>query len=218
MPETSHFERFLRIYVEWSDILKKDKRFDPARPVITNPVVEDALRPSAPKLTDEPTERNVITEPVTFYWAHLLNVRYRLLLSALNHALHLSGALESNEQPTARGDVITLIFSEMYKIRSLASVLVQLPVRPGTPPEKACAGPPFQMPYTLEIPQLESDRWRWHRDMLIASRNILDVLAQLETDARRRGYVAALKESDADLMQVMDRIIAKSDKRAEVLA
>lgn len=218
MRQRSHFERFRDIYVEWSAILKKDKHFDPARPVVTNPVVEDALRPSPEKLSKKTDERNVITVPLTFYWAHLLNVRYRLLLSALNHALHLSGALESNTQPTARGDVITLIFSEMYKIRSLASVLVQLPVRPDIPPEKACAGPPFQMPYTLEIPQMESDRWRWHRDMLIASRTILDILAQLETDARRKGYIAALKESDADLMHVMNRIIEKSDKRAEVLA
>jgi hypothetical protein len=218
MRQHSHFERFLAIYVEWSKILEKDPRFDPARPVVTNPVVEDSLRPVREKPSMQPDLRNVISEPVTFYWAHLLNVRYRLLLSALNHALHLSGALETNDQPTARGDVITLIFSEMYKIRSIASVLVQLPVRPGTPPDKACAGPPFQMPYTLEIPQRESDRWRWHRDMLFASRNILDALLKLEKEPRRRGYIAALKESDADLTQVMDRIIAKSEKRAEVLA
>ena len=218
MRQRSHFERFLDIYVEWSEIVKKDKRFDPARQVVTNPVVEDALRPVAEEPSMECEARNVITVPLTFYWAHLLNVRYRLLLSGIEHALHLSGALENDTQPTARGDVITLIFSEMYKIRSLASVLVQLPVRPGIPPEKACAGPPFQMPYTLEIPQRESDRWRWHRDMLIASRNILDALSRLEEDPRRRGYIAALKESDADLTQVIDRIIARSEARAEVVA
>jgi hypothetical protein len=72
------------------------------------------------------------------------------------------------------------------------------------------------MPYTLDIPQSESDRWRWHRDMLIASRHILDVLATIETDERRRGYVAALKEGDADLMRLIDRILVRSDKRAEV--
>jgi hypothetical protein len=217
--EGSHFERFLRIYEEWTKVLEKDKSFDPARPVVTNPVVDDAPPKRAAKTVSmKPDERNVITAPVTFYWAHLLNVRYRLLLSALNHALHLSGSLLSNDQPTARGDVITIIFSEMYKIRSLASVLVQLPVHPGIPPEKAAAGPPFQMPYTLEIPQFEGDRWRWHRDMLIASRHILDILATIETDPRRKGYVAALKEADADLMQLMNRMIARADKLSEVLA
>jgi len=87
--------------------------------------------------------------------------------------------------------VITLIFGEMYKIRSLASVLVQLPVRDGTAPDVAAAGPPFQMPYTLDIPQRESDRWRWHRDMRFASRHSLDLIAALESDPRRRGYAAA---------------------------
>jgi Ferritin-like len=214
MRQLSHFQRFLDIYNEWQEVLKTDKHFDPARPVVTNPVVEDSLDPAPPKLSKSTAERNVITAPVTFYWAHLLNVRYRLLLSALNHALHLSGSLDSTKQPTARGDVIMLLFSEMYKIRSLASVLVQLPVRSDTPPDKVCAGPPFQMPYTLEIPQAESDRWRWHRDMIIASQTILGILGTIETDERRKGYVAALKNSDADLIRLIDRILVRADARA----
>ena len=217
MRERSHFERFLDIYVEWSEILEQHKKFDPSRNVVTNPIVEDELRPPE-KISMDPHDQNVITAPVTFYWGHLLNVRYRLLLSALNHALHLDGALLSTKQPTARGDVITLIFSEMYKIRSLASVLVQLPVRSDTPPEVAAAGPPFQMPYTLEIPQFEDDRWRWHRDMLIASQHILDLLAGLDPDPRRQGYIAALRQGDAELIQVMNRLIERENKRAEVLA
>ncbi|HYM60543.1 MAG TPA: ferritin-like domain-containing protein [Thermoanaerobaculia bacterium] len=214
MDQLSHFKRFLDIYEEWQKTLKHHKRFDPARPVVTNPIVEDSLGPEPPpKLSSSAADRNVITAPVTFYWAHLLNVRYRLLLSGLDHALHLAGVLEDTSQPTARGDVITMVFSEMYKIRSIASVLVQLPVRPDTPPEKAAAGPPFQMPYTLDIPQSEDDRWRWHRDMLVASQHILDVLAVMESDERRRGYVAALRESDADFMAVIDRIIARYAKQ-----
>jgi hypothetical protein len=215
MGQLSHFKRFLDIYVEWKQVLEKDKRFDPARKVVTNPTVEDSLCDKPPKISMKPEECNIITARESFYWAHLFNVRYRLLLSGLNHALHLSGSLNSTTRTTARGDVITLIFSEMYKLRSVASVLVQLPVRSDTPPEKAAAGPPFQMPYTLDIPQSEDDRWRWHRDMLVASRHILDVLATIETDDRRKGYVAALKEADADLMQLIDKIIAGLNRRAE---
>ena len=51
--------------------------------------------------------------------------------------------------------------------------------------------------------------------MLIASRHLLDVLDTIETDARRKGYVAALRESDADLMKLIDRILVRDDKRAE---
>jgi hypothetical protein len=218
MQQLSHFRRFLDIYIEWQNILSQDKKFDPARPVVTNPVVGDSFKETPAKISMKPADRNVITAELTFYYAHLLNVRYRLLLSALQHALHLYGALDATNQPTARGEVITMIFSEMYKIRSLSSILVQLPVHNDTPVEVAVAGPPFQMPYTLEIPQRESDRWRWHRDMLFASAHLLDLIAAIETDTRRKGYVAALKESDADLTLLMDRIIQKSQKRAEVTA
>jgi len=218
MEQLSHFHRFLDIYVEWKAILKKHPGFDPARQVATNPIVEDSPDPKAVKPTMDPEKRNVITAMPTFYWAHLQNVRYRLLLSALNHALHLSGSLESTNEPTARGDVITLIFSEMYKIRSLASVLTELPVREGVPPEKYAAGPPFQMPYTLAIPQAENDRWRWHRDMLIASRHLLDRIEVHDTDPRRRSYAAALRESDADLIKLINRIIERLTKTSEVMA
>jgi len=213
MQQLSHFKRFLDIYVEWQEIAGRSRRFDPARPVVTNPIVEDAIVPDdTPKLSMKVADRNIITAPVTFYWAHLLNVRYRILLSGLQHALHLSGSLDDTQQPTARGDVITMVFSEMYQIRSIAAVLVQLPVRPETPPEKMAAGPPFQMPYTLDIPQAEDDRWRWHRDMFIASRNILDVLDTIDTDTRRRGYVAALRDSDTNFIAVMNRIIDRGTK------
>jgi hypothetical protein len=217
MLQRSHFTRFLHIYDEWSEILEEDPNFDPARPVVTNPIVLDTLSQKPGKLSMLSDHCNVITAPVTFYWGHLLNVRYRLLLSALMHALHVPVSLQSTTRPTARGDLISIIFSEMYKIRSLASVLVQLPVRSDTPPSKAAAGPPFQMPDTLEIPQRESDRWRWQRDMVIASQTILETLEKIDTDDGRRGYIAALKESDAELMQLMNRLIAKSEEPAEVL-
>jgi hypothetical protein len=206
MLQNSHFERFLDIYKEWTAVLKKDKDFDPARPVVTNPVVEDVLDPTVQNNTKN---RSVITAPVTFYWAHLQNLRYRLLLSALQHALHLFGAVSSTSTPTARGDVLTLIFSEMYKIRSLASVLVQLPVRHDIPVEEAVAGPPFQMPYTMDIPLEETDRWRWHRDMLLASCRLYDQLDEIETDPRRRGYIAALRQADVDLILLIERIIGQ---------
>ena len=38
-----------------------------------------------------------------------------------------------------------------------------------------------------------------------------------ETDPRRKGYVAALREADADFMELIDRMIARTDSRpAEV--
>jgi len=150
----------------------------------------------------------VITHPVTFCWAHLFNLRYRLLLSGLTHIFESPDAAIAGAQPTAHGELITLVFGEMYKLRGLASVLVELPVRCDVPAVREAAGPPFEMPYTLNIPLRESDRWRWHLDMLLASRGILRHLAILDTDAGRHGFSAALRDSDAQLIRRIEQIVA----------
>jgi hypothetical protein len=55
----------------------------------------------------------VITHPVTRFWAHLFNVRYRLLLSGLTHIFESPDASITGAPPTARGELITLVFGEM---------------------------------------------------------------------------------------------------------
>jgi hypothetical protein len=201
--ERSHFERFLTIYKRWK-VRAGHGAFMPARPVATNPVVEDAIGDPAQVGQGACT---VITQPVTFYWAHLFNVRYRLLLSALTHIFESSVAYTASAQPTARSELITLIFSEMYKIRGVASVLVDLPVRDATPVSQLAAGPPFEMPYTLSIPLREVDRWRWHRDMLVAAHRIIDDVLAIDHDERRRGFARAIREGDHDLERRIDLVI-----------
>ncbi len=213
--ERSHFERFLTIYRQWKAI-ERQGAFAPARPVAPNPVVEGWLAPSG--LARHPA-CTVITHPVTFCWAHLFNLRYRLLLSGLTHLFESPDAAIAGAHPTAHGELITLVFGEMYKLRGLASVLVELPVRCDIPAMHEAAGPPFEMPYTLKIPLRESDRWRWHLDMLVASRGILRHLAVLDTDAGRRGFSAALRDSDAELIRRIERTVAdleQSGSRATV--
>jgi hypothetical protein len=96
----------------------------------------------------------------------------------------------------------------MYKIRGLASVLVELPVHATIPVTQLAAGPPFEMPYTLAIPQREIDRWRWLRDMLVASHRILADLGTLDGDAGRLAFAAAIADGDRALMRRLDLIIA----------
>lgn len=205
--ERSHFVRFRTIYQEWKARAARAS-FSPSRPVATNPVVEDAITEAAPAGHGACT---VISQPVTFYWAHLFNVRYRLLLSALTHIFESSIAYTSSAQPTARTELITLIFGEMYKIRGLASVLVELPVRDDTPASQLAAGPPFEMPYTLSIPLREVDRWRWHRDMLVAAHRITDELLARDDEPRRGDFARAIREGDAELQRRIDLIIRGLD-------
>lgn len=202
--ERSHFERFLTIYSQWK-VIARQGAFVPARPVAQNPVVEGSLAAPGPTRHHACT---VITHPVTFCWAHLFNLRYRLLLSGLTHIFESPDAAIAGAHPTAHGELITLVFGEMYKLRGLASVLVELPVHRDVAAVHEAAGPPFEMPYTLNIPLRESDRWRWHLDMLVASRGILRHLAILDADAGRRGFSAALRDSDAQLIRRIELIIA----------
>jgi len=197
-PAHSHFQRFLTIYQQFAE-LETAADFHPTRPVATNPVVEDAL-------SEHPSHNacTVITHPVTFYWAHLLNVRYRLLLSGLTHVFQSAAA---SARPTARSELITLVFGEMYKLRGLSSVLVEMPAHRGGDAAHAAAGPPFEMPYTVNIPLREVDRWRWHLSMLTASRGILEHLVA-DDDPARRAFAAAIRDGDRALIERIERVIA----------
>jgi len=214
--ENSHFKRFLTIYERWKEIAESDKNFDPSRPVVTNPIVGDSMPEKAPSLQESADSTNTISDPLTFYWAHLFNVRYRMLLTGLMHVFHVAGPLASTTQPSARGQLITLIFGEMYKVRGVASLLVTMPMRKGGDPSKHCAGPPFQMPYTLQIPEREVDRWRWHRDLLFAARDLLDELLVREEGSPRLAYVRSIRDADANTIAVIETMIARLDKLAEV--
>jgi len=218
--EASHFARFLQIYREWKAILKDDKKFDPARPVITNPIVENSLPTTegVVKTTWKTDETNEITDPLTFSWAHLFNVRYRLLLTGLTHSFSLRGSLASTTVPSARGDILTLIFSEMYKIRALSSLLVAMPLREGVPATKIAAGPPFQMPFTLSLPDREDERWRWYRGMLEASRNLLGTLRVIDPDERRRLFAEAMIDGDDDLLVMIDKAVVRETAREAAMA
>lgn len=217
----SHFERFLQIYREWQKILEHEKRFDPSRNVATNPYVEDSLPitegVAATKTKSHPWETNEILDPLTFQWAHLFNVRYRLLLTGLTHSFSLRGSLASTTQPSARGQILTLVFSEMYKIRALSSLLVAMPLRPGLPVRKISAGPPFEMPFTLLLPDREDERWRWYRGMIEASRRILLQLRTEDPDERHRHFVEAMIDGDDELLILIDKAVIRESVIAEVM-
>jgi hypothetical protein len=63
------------------------------------------------------------------------------------------------------------------------------------------AGPPFEMPYTLVIPDGELDRWRLHRDLYVASHSaVQSVEHQLSGKTafadQSRAFLDALDDSD----------------------
>lgn len=199
----SHFERFLTIYREMQEMRKGGVQ--PARNVAVNPYVDsfaedESASPSEGQTSDE--DREEITHPEAKLWAHLFNLRYRLLLNYLSHSFQLEGGLNNTGERTPRATIINATFGEMYNLRSIAHVLVQLPL---APTGDRLAGPPFLVPYTLQLPAGEHNRWREHKDVLTAAGKITDELLALPGQSQQR-YLHALRDADRQLMQIVDKL------------
>jgi Ferritin-like len=189
---SSHFDRFLAIYQAFPDAgtLAEPAAWVPARSI-----------PSGPNTMHEPSEdpaveRGRITDPTARRWATLFNVRYRMLLADLAHFLQLPGPLQDQSgTPTSRGHLRDWAFSEMGTgIRGIAQVLITLPLKetpgPGDPDH---AGPPFELPYTLTLPDDEHDRWRLHLALLDASSSLI---GGIEAASGPSSLLTRMKQSD----------------------
>lgn len=235
----SHFVRFLRIYIEmrtltencaltdieWSEARPPDftpdgwlqlqpenkhnllqgAAWSPARKVATNPYV--SLDPAlTPEMAHTTTTR--ITHPESILWAQLHNVRYRMLLTYLIHSFTLYGGLSASGVITPRGTIVNATFGEMYNLRAISEILMQSPVS-ATDPEAGFAGPPFQMPYTLNSPFGEANRWRGHLDLLIAADSLVDALLQIAPPSRHV-YLTSMREADQNMRTLALRILSGS--------
>lgn len=183
--DNSHFMRFLSIYLQFPDGL------DLARPVATNPNTTVPLcpilnQPSDPEvaLQEHKNRAGRIINPITQLWAHLFNVRYRILLAELHHYLLLRS--NSADQKAVRDRLVKWIFQEMNGRDSSIMALAQkeLAVRDQYNFPGFTAGAPFEVPYTFDLPDRGPDRWRFHRDLYEGSK---DVVRRLEAALQRVG-------------------------------
>jgi hypothetical protein len=189
-PEHSHFRRFLEIF----RCFPKDASWDPARPLPTNPV--------APGLSASEGQ-TPIRDREGGLWANIFNLRYRMLLSYLAHSFHAPGtpAVENR-----RGVIINRMFAEMYNLRAVASILVQLPLAPGA--SERC-GPAFQMPYTLQLPDSEPGYWTLHLGLIAATTDLLAEACRIGS-GDRLDYATALQSLDATARREME-LYAEAD-------
>jgi hypothetical protein len=65
------------------------------------------------------------------------------------------------------------------------------------------------MPYTLNTPFGEANKWRGHLDLLTASSNVVEAL-QLLAPASRHAYLASLREADRNMRELILRILSGS--------
>jgi hypothetical protein len=206
--KASHFKRFLFIFEELEAILEKDKDFKPSRNVAVNPFIpgkdDDGVPLPSIELGSE-HEQDAIADPEARSWGHLLNVRYRMLLNYLAHSFLLDDGFNNSGAVSPRATIINATFGEMYNLRSISNVMVQLPLKPGGRGGKN-AGPPFTIPYTLSLPMGEQNRWREHQNLIEASKTIVDDLLPHITSEGNLRYLHSLLEADEKLMQIISKL------------
>jgi Ferritin-like len=163
--EPSHFERFIHIYEELKDLQTRDPSFKPMHGVPRNPTTRSDFAKLKPEL--RPSDFTYISthdnELAAHNFAQLFNQRYRLLLMYLAHSFRLART-QPMHQPSLRAMVMHRAFGEMYNLKTIAGLLVRLPRHGG-----GRAGPPFEMPYSLDLPQADRDIWRQYDDLLSSS-------------------------------------------------
>ncbi|MFZ0272624.1 MAG: ferritin-like domain-containing protein [Acidobacteriaceae bacterium] len=202
--EPSHFARFLRIFREFP----QDASWAPSRNVAINPVVEDQSGSGTYDNGD-----SVITDPEAIGWAHLFNVRYRLLLVNLLHTFEYPSNLSERSELTPRGLLIHSTFGEMYNLRALSDILMDIPIAHGA---AAFAGPPFQMPYTMKLPVDGIDRWNLHLDLLESSRMLISYLQSI-AGQRHAVYLRGIADIDAQMSASIHTITAGIQRQSSIM-
>jgi hypothetical protein len=181
----SHFEKFLEIYRAFPD----PAVWVPARKLAPNPTTDI-----------NNNEATYIENPYARLWGRLFNVRYRMLLMFLAHSFAIESAAPSN----SKGLLISWAFGEMYNLRSIAEVLMTLPIRKNS---DEFAGPGFEMPSSLDLAPREPDRWRLHRDLIMTSQHFVDKLLRRADASAHEPYLKGLKSVDARaLKQILIQI------------
>jgi hypothetical protein len=202
MSDPSHFARFLRIFREFP----KDGSWTPAKEVPVNPIVSTTIKTAGKgksSLAGTP-----ITHPETMLWAHLFNLRYRSLLVTLLRTFEYPSNLSETSSLTPRGLLIHATFGEMYNLRALAQILMELPLEKGS---NLAAGPPFQMPYTLRLPVDPVDRLHLHLDLLDASERLTKRLSG-GASGKYDSYLQALQTADSHIKGMIETMLRGTDR------
>jgi hypothetical protein len=158
-----------------------------------------------------------------WHLAMLFNQRYRLLLNYLAHSFRISRS-ERVDRPNLRAMIMHRVFGEMYNLKTISGLLVRLP-RSDNGKDNERAAPPFELPYSLTLPDRDVDMWRRHEDLLASSQRMCKALladadpakssypnaATVEQELARTGadvYLRTLWQLDEQARDWMNKIIA----------
>jgi hypothetical protein len=195
--EWSHFERFIKIYREFESIAGES--WSPTLPLPTNPnTVEDPTWPDRDGFVQATDSRN---------WAHLFNLRYRMLLTLLMHTFQVARSVRAGE-PNIRAMLMHKVFGEMYNLKAIAGLLMKRPLRDVVDPAAAQrAAPPFELPYNIQLPAADADCWCLHLDILGLVSEVIQKIQGCVCTPSERAYLAALIDLDAQTRSWIERIL-----------
>jgi hypothetical protein len=204
-PQKSHFERFNGLKKKFTSILETDPNWSPSRCLATNPWVGMPGSVDTSKLSGI-----AVSLPETQQWAELFNLRYRMMLSLLTYLFRVPRD-GSPSGGAGRSQILSRMFGEMYNMKAIAGILVQLPIN--DPDDGKMAGPPFQVPYTLGHPPAKATFWRMQLELLDEAANI----ARARLDDRRPSkrvppegerYLHLMRAADVQSRRWVEKILA----------
>ena len=143
-------------------------------------------------------------------WAELFNIRYRMLLTCIAHSFRLQRNSRP-DVPDVRSGTLHRTFGEMYNIKTISQILFRLPLT-DEPGDERRAGPPFQIPYTMALPDDDADCWQLQRDLLVTA---VDLATGLHKKARGDDcrYLATQKNLNQQTIQWIDTMQAQTTRR-----
>ena len=193
--EVSHFQRFLKVF-----------RAFPAADDPWSPTWKIPSNPQAPGIAAAGAGP-IITHAEAGLWALLFNIRYRMLLSYMTHSFRISADPMGTGVANPRSLIIQRTFNEMYNLRSIAGILVQMPLKNEDGAERA--GPPFQVPYNMKLPIEEADCWRLHLDLIEAAGRLLDSISARPSSSRA-AYAATLRSIDLAARSQIEALVGSA--------
>jgi hypothetical protein len=196
--EPSHFDRFVGVYQGF----EKVEGWKATRDCPVNPTT---VLPEGKK-----SSQTYIESAQSREWASLFNLRYRMLLTNIAHTYRLQRTTDPNV-PNMRSGALHRTFGEMYNVKTLSELLFRLPLT-DDPKDLRRAGPPFQMPYSLELPDTEADCLALHRDLLNTSAGLAEAIGKHATGDGLQ-YLQTLSGIDRQAVQWLDTVLGNKGGR-----
>jgi hypothetical protein len=205
--EISHFDRFLEIYDQFNKEQDKDRDWSPAAGIPANPTsrADFVTAVATPTAGGQPPAQvnaaraaagpsyTLIDATGAGHLAEIFNQRYRLLLNYLAHSFRISRS-QRVDRPNLRAMIMHRVFGEMYNLKTLAGLLVRLP-RSDNGKDEERAAPPFELPYSLTIPDRDVDIWRRHENLLASSQQMcMRLLADASPATSKHANAAKVRD------------------------